>query len=106
MSDKESAQNVIDSYRKRQQAAQRASHPGDRAVLLIAGAAAIIFWLTGSNRPSIALFATDTPTPTITPTVTATNTATNTPTVTPTITAHRDRPSRPWGPFVYKVVEG
>jgi LysM repeat protein len=109
MSDKESAQNVIDSYRKRQQAAQRAPLIlGIAVVLLIAGAAFLIFWLTGPNRPSIALFATDTPTPTITPTVTPTNTATNTPTVTPTITTTPTETVTPTpeGPFVYKVVEG
>jgi len=111
MSEKESAQNVIEAYRKKQQAARRAPLLfGIMAVLLIAGAALIIFWLLGSGRPSfsIALFATDTPTATNTPvptaTATATPTATNTsvPTQTPTITI---TPTQS-GPFVYQVEEG
>lgn len=109
MSEKESAQNVIESYRKRQQTARRAPLILlIAAVLLIAGAAAIIFWLTGSNRPAISLFATDTPTPTITPTATATSTSTATATVTPTITTTPTETLTPTpsGPFVYKVVEG
>ena len=109
MSEKESAQNVIESYRKKQQAAQRAPLIlGIAAVLLIVGAGAIIFWLTGPNKPAIALFATKTPTPTITPTVTPTHTATATATVTSTKmpTATLTLTPTPQGPFVYEVVEG
>ncbi len=54
MSDKETAQEVIESYRKRQQQAQRApTIIAIAAVLLIIGVAVIIFWLLGSNQPAI-----------------------------------------------------
>ena len=112
MSDKDSAQHVIDAYRKRQQSASRAPIIlGLAAVLLIAGAAAIIFWLLGPNSPGLSvggLFATDTPTPTITSTATntatatATSTATATATETPTITVT----PTPAGPFEYQIQEG
>jgi LysM repeat protein len=109
MSDKESAQNVIDSYRKRQQAAQRAPLVlGIAALLLVVGAGVLIFWLAGPNRPSIALFATDTPTPTVTSTATQTPTQTSTATQTPTEapTATITETPTPSGPFTYEVVEG
>ncbi len=109
MSEKESAQNVIDSYRKRQQAARKAPLIlGIAAVLLIVGAAVIIFWLTGSDKPAIALFATKTPTPTNTSTPTQTSTPTATATITPTQepTATITPTATPSGPFTYKVVEG
>lgn len=109
MSDKENPQNVIESYRKRQQAAQRAPILiGIAAGLLVVGAAVLIFWLLGPDRPAISLFATETPTPTATytptntPTVTATATNTPTETTTPTVTV---TPTAE-GPFVYTVVEG
>ncbi len=112
MSDKqENPQNVIDSYRKRQQAAKRAPLVlGAAALLLIVGAGALIFWLIGPNRPSfnLSLFATDTPTPTSTATVTLTPTPTNTATVTPTVTASPTITVTPTvaGPFTYQVLEG
>ena len=82
--DKESAQDVIDSYRKRQQQAQRAPIMlGIAAGLLVVGVAVIIFWLIGPGLPAISFLATDTPTPTVTSTATATATQTNTPTETP-----------------------
>jgi flagellar basal body-associated protein FliL len=75
MSEKESAQNTIDAYRKRQERAQRAPLIiGIAAILLVIGAAVIIFWLLGAENPAIALFATETPTPTATSTATATAT--------------------------------
>lgn len=109
MDNKETPRNVIDSYRKRQQTARRAPVIiGIAALLLIAGAAFIIFWLLGPNKPQIALFTSPTPTETATatftktPTVTATATLTLTeaPTFTVTSTATQS------GPFLYKVVEG
>jgi LysM repeat protein len=109
MSEKESAQNVIDSYRKRQQAAQRAPLIiGLAALLLIVGAGVLIFWLLGPKKPSISLFATQTPTPTVTFTPTNTPTQTPTATVTPTLepTATPTLSPTPSGPFVYQVVEG
>ena len=109
MSDKDSAQNVIESYRKKQQAAQRAPLLiGIAAALLIIGAAVLIFWLLGSKPPTIALFATQTSTPTNTATATATATSTATATVTPTETATPTETLTPTpsGPFVYQVEEG
>jgi LysM repeat protein len=111
MSDRESPQNVIEAYRKRQQAARRAPLViGIAALFLIIGAALVIFWLLNPEGPSFQLsfLATDTPTPTdtatptstatITPTPTITPTETSTPTITPTATIS--------GPFVYQVEEG
>jgi len=110
MTDRESAQNVIEAYRKRQKKARKAPLViGVAALLLILGAAFLAYWLLGSGgMPSIALFATDTPTPTNTPTVTATATATSTPTITATATETATPTIAPTqsGPFVYQVEEG
>ena len=109
MSDKETAQEVIESYRKRQQQAKKAPMIiGIAAVLLVLGAAAIIFWLLGPNKPAISLFATETPTPTATSTSTATSTITPTPTDTPTASPSPTGTLTPTpaGPFVYEVVQG
>jgi len=113
MSAKESPQKVIEAHRKRQQ--MRQSTPMavmiGAAILLIAGAAALIFWLLGDNSPLKA--ATPTPTVTFTPTITATATplpATNTPTITPTSlptdTATPTVTPTPSGPFEYTVQQG
>ena len=54
--DKETPQNVIEMYRKRQQSARRAPVLfGGAAVLLVLGLVAIVIWFTGSNRPSFFL---------------------------------------------------
>lgn len=109
MSEKESAQNTIDAYRKRQERAQRAPLIiGIAAILLVIGAAVIIFWLLGAENPAAALFATETPTPTATSTATATATVTATPTQTPTATSTPTITLTPTasGPFTYTVVEG
>jgi len=109
MSEKETAQNVIDSYRKRQQTAQRAPLLiGIAALLVVVGAAAIIFWLFSPQKPAISLFATETPTPTVTATATSTPTATSTATNTPTETTTPTSTITPTasGPFIYKVEEG
>lgn len=109
MSDKESAQSVIEAYRRRQQAARKAPIIiGAAVLLLIVGAAILIFWILGDGMPTISLFATDTPTPTNTPTPTATATATATPTITPTITETPTATltATPSGPFVYQVEDG
>ncbi|HLA96825.1 MAG TPA: LysM domain-containing protein [Anaerolineales bacterium] len=109
MSDKETAQDVIESYRKRQQQARWApAIIGVSAGLLVVGVAAIIFWLLGAERPAISLFATQTPTPTATATSTSTATVTPTPTETstPTATATETLTPTPSGPFPYTVVEG
>lgn len=103
---KNSAQDVISSYRKRQQMGPFIG--GALAVILaIVGILILVLWLTGGNRPAISLFATKTPTATATftptpttPTATATMTATVT--MTPTVTAT----ATPSGPFEYVVQEG
>jgi LysM repeat protein len=109
MSDKESPKNVIKGYRKRQQTAKRAPLIlGIAAVLLIVGAAFIIFWTFGPNQLSLALFSSETPTPTNTATVTPTFTPTATFTATPTETTvpTETLTPTPSGPFIYQVLEG
>ncbi len=113
MSDKESAQQVIDAYRKRQQMSQRAPIFLILAgVLLVVGAAAIIFWLVGGSKNPLAFLATATPTPTVTYTVTPSPTATkvNTPTSTFTPVPPTDTPTPTFtptqsGPSIYVVQE-
>lgn len=112
MSDKESAQSVIEAYRRRQKMSQRA--PAlliAAAVLLIVGAAALIFWLTGAELPTLSILATatSTPTETTTPTLTATASATVTITATPepaTETPTATATETPSGPSIYIVQEG
>jgi LysM repeat protein len=112
MSDKESAQNVIDSYRRRQKSARRAPVIfGIAALFVIVGLVILGYFIFGSGGGvslSLPFLATETPTPTNTATVTATATATATPTVTPTETATptvTETPT-PSGPFIYPVEEG
>jgi LysM repeat protein len=108
MSDKDSAQNVIDSYRKRRQNTTPFLIGGVAIVLIAVGIVVLILWLTGSSGPSFSFMASPTPTATetATPTATATAspTATNTPTITNTPTASAT--STASGPFIYVVVEG
>jgi LysM repeat protein len=111
MSDKETPHDVMESYRKRQQAAKRAPLMlGIAALLLIVGVGALIFWLTGPNKPDmkIGFLATKTPTPTETATVTPTPIPTDTPTLTPTVTETVTPTVTPTiaGPFTYQVLEG
>jgi len=113
MSEKESPQKVIEAHRKRQQMRQNTPMAVmiGAAILLIAGAAALIFWLLGDNSP----FKSATPTPTVTSTPTITETATplpatDTPTITPTsLPTETETPTitpTPSGPFEYTVQEG
>jgi LysM repeat protein len=107
--DKESAQDVIEAYRKRQQQAQRAPIMlGVAAGLLVVGVAVVIFWLIGPGLPAISFLATDTPTPTVTSTPTSTATPTEIPTETPTASTTPTETLTPTasGPFVYVVLEG
>jgi LysM repeat protein len=113
MSEKKNAQNVIQSYRRRQQLGPFVI--GGLAILLvIVGILVLVIWLTGPNRPGIVATATATPIPeTLVPTATTTNsptplpptaTKTNTPTI--TITSTVTVTSTPSGPFEYEVKEG
>jgi LysM repeat protein len=106
MTDKDSAQTVIESYRKRQQMGPFVIG-GVAILLVIAGILVLVLWLTGPNKPAVALFSSVTPTltdtvtltptvPTVTPTITQTITVTSTITNTATAT----------GPFEYQVQEG
>ncbi|MBE9523920.1 MAG: LysM peptidoglycan-binding domain-containing protein [Chloroflexi bacterium] len=114
MSKQEEPQDVIEAYRKSQARSQRAPLIfALAAFFVIAGAAALIFWLTGageSNFSIASLFATNTPVLSATasatpepPTPTATNTATPLPaTDTPAPTSVPTRS----GPVIYVVEEG
>ncbi|MCS6908466.1 MAG: LysM domain-containing protein [Anaerolineales bacterium] len=107
--EKESAQNVISAYRKRQQAAKQAPLLlGLSALLLVVGAAVLIFWLVNPRSFQFSLFPTATPTPTETPTPTNTPTVTPLPTDTPTATLTPTETATPTasGPFPYTVQEG
>jgi LysM repeat protein len=109
MSDKETPKDVIDSYRRRQENAKRAPIIiGVAALFVVVGAGFVIFWLLGSNKPSIPFLSTDTPTPTNTLTPTSTATITATPTTTPSPTASPTITMTPTqsGPFIYEVQEG
>jgi LysM repeat protein len=109
MSDKESAQNVIDAYRRRQKAARKVPLIFVIAViLLLVGAVLLIFWFLGGDKPVLAFLASDTPTPTETgtPTNTATNTSTPTITLTETATFTEAATATQSGPFIYQVQEG
>ncbi len=98
-----SASNTINAYRKRQQRGPVIVW-ALVALLLITGIIILVVVFTGENKPQIALFATETPTPTLTftPTVTSSPTATATMTSTPTMTLT----PTPSAPFSYIVEEG
>lgn len=86
MSNKESAQHVIESYRRKRQGPRSSSLLMlFTAMAVIIGAAILVIWLIGPNSP---MKAKPTATPTITPTFTftPTYTATSTATITPTPT--------------------
>jgi LysM repeat protein len=116
MSNKESPQDIINAYRKRQERAQRMPMILFIlfAVFIVVGFAFLIFWITGADTPEISMDifdrATETPTVTLTSTATpvpptATPTNTNTPepptnTPEPTLTPTRS------GAVIYTVNEG
>ncbi|UCF28993.1 MAG: LysM peptidoglycan-binding domain-containing protein [Chloroflexota bacterium] len=108
MSDKDSAQDVIDSYRKRRQSTTPFLIGAAAIILIAVGIVVLILWLTGSDGPALSFMASPTPTPTETATPTATATETPTPTNSPTITNTPTASATPTasGPFVYVVVEG
>lgn len=98
-----SASNTIDSYRKRQQRGPVIIWT-IAALLVVVGIIILVVVFTGDNKPQIAFFATETPTPTLTftPTVTSSPTATVTLTMTPTMTLT----PTPSAPYSYIVQEG
>ena len=111
MSQKESPREVIEAYRKRQQRAQRTPKIilFIAAILLITGAAYIIFRVTSDEKPSLPisfsnLFASDTPTPTETPTSTPVP-PTNTPTTTSTDVPPTDTPTPTLTPTRSEAIE-
>jgi LysM repeat protein len=112
MSDKKTADNVIQSYRRRQQMGPFII--GGLAILLVVvGILVLVVWLTGPNRPGkVAAIPTANPTtppPTSTIAISPTPlppTATNTVTSTVTITSTMTTTSTPTGPFEYEVKEG
>jgi LysM repeat protein len=93
MSNKESTKDIINSYRKKQnQSWQNKLLFVGTVLLIVLGAAFLIFWLTGT-KPNIGnLFASKTPTPTITYTPSPVP-PTATITLTPTETLPTDTPS-------------
>lgn len=106
MSQKESPQSVIDSYRKRQQLMPIVIG-GLALALVIVGILILVVWLSGPNSPGLSLFPSKTPTPTntlpptpIPPTATNTLPPTEAPTLEPTQT------NTPSGPMEYTVKEG
>ncbi|NPV58013.1 MAG: LysM peptidoglycan-binding domain-containing protein [Anaerolineae bacterium] len=108
MPGKDTPQDIIDGYRKRQQTMPFIV--GGLAVVLVAvGIIILVTSLTGSGGPSISLFASKTPTvtETSTPTITFTPTVTPTVTITETPTPDITETSTPVpGPFEYEVKEG
>jgi LysM repeat protein len=104
MDHKANTGDVIASYRKRRQQSSIVFVYGVAGLLILAGLALVVIWLTGPSKPLSGLFATETPTPTqtYTPTTTSTATVTSTVTTTATLTAT----STPSAPFLYTVQEG
>jgi LysM repeat protein len=95
---------VISSYRKKRQQSTLLFVYGAAGLLVVAGIALLVIWLTGPSTPLSAVFATDTPTPTLTFTPTLTSTVTVTPTITATFT--QTATATPSGPFLYTVQQG
>ncbi len=107
MDNKGNIGNGIASYRKRRQQSNVIFVYGVAGLLVVAGLALLVIWLTGPSQPLSAvsgLFATDTPTPTLTYTPTTTPTSTVTPTITSTATLTAT--STPSAPFLYTIQEG
>ena len=104
MDNKGSTGSILASYRKKRQQSNTLFVYGAAGLLVLAGLALLIIWVTGPSRPFNGLFATVTPTPTLTFTPTLTSTPTVTPTITPTVTDTAT--VTPSGPFLYTVQEG
>ncbi len=104
MDNKGSMGSVISSYRKKRQQSSILFVYGAAGLLVLAGVALLVIWLTGPSKPLTAIFATDTPTPTLTFTPTVTSLPTDTPTVTATFTPTAT--GTPSGPYLYTVQQG
>lgn len=106
MSGKNSAQNVINSYQRRQKLMPYIVW-GLAGLLVLVGVVILVIWMTGSNGPLHSLFATSTPTPTATYTpspIPPTATASLTPTI--TLTSTPAATNTPSGPFEIEVQSG
>ena len=104
MENKGSTGSVISSYRKKRQQSNVMFVYGAAGLLVLAGVALLVLWLTGPSKPLSGIFATETPTPTLTFTPTKTSVPTDTPTITPTPTLTAT--ATPAGPFLYTVQQG
>ena len=104
MDKKGSTGSVISSYRKKRQQSTIVFVYGAAGLLVLAGLALLIIWLTGPSKPLSSIFATDTPTPTLTFTPTKTPIPTDTPTITPTPT--QTSTATPSGPHLYTIQQG
>jgi LysM repeat protein len=104
MDNKSSMGSVISSYRKKRQQSTILFVYGAAGLLVLAGVALLIIWLTGPSKPLSAMFATQTPTPTLTSTPTRTPVPTDTPTITTTPT--QTATGTPAAPFLYTVQQG
>jgi len=106
MSGKENPQNVIDSYKKRQQTMPFLIG-GLAGILILGGVLLLIYWLSGPNKPALSFLNTKTSTPTMTYTASPIP-PTSTITLSPTASATQmpSATSTPSGPFEYTVVEG
>ncbi len=104
MDNKSSTGSVISAYRKKRQQSTIMFVYGAAGLLVLAGVALIVIWLTGPSKPLSAVFATKTPTPTLTFTPTDTSVPTATATITPTST--QTATSTPSGPYLYTVQQG
>jgi LysM repeat protein len=113
MSNRDSAQHVIEAYRRKRQGPRSSSLLMLLTVMVvIIGAAVVVVWLIGDNSP-LKPKPTSTPTITPTPTFTSTSTATTTPTITltptempPTETSLPTETATLSGPSWYVVQEG
>src|SRR5512141_859242 len=101
MDNKGSTGSVISAYRKKRQQSNVLFVYGAAGLLILAGVALLVVWLTGPSKPLSGLFATQTPTPTLTFTPTVTPPPTDTPSITPTNT--QTATSTPGSPFLYTV---
>jgi LysM repeat protein len=104
MDNKSSTGSVISSYRKKRQQSTLLFVYGASGLLVVAGLALLVIWLTGPSKPLSGIFATETPTATLTSTPTKTAVPTDTPTITPTATLTAT--GTPSSPFLYTVQQG